>query len=444
MSATVVIGAGAAGLAAATVLEQAGVECDLVEKRDFTGGRIASARRDGFTMDLGAQFFFSRYPATFEVAEMVGMRDEIVAFKPRLGVVRDGRLLTLSMEPREFLKDLREAYRARLLLSNRGRLQALRFAAHLARLGRRLDFDDPLASGDLDGVSLADYMLKHFSRELLEYVAQPVASTLTLGMPEEISATHGLALAAYTPPKLLAPRGGMGTLADAMASRAGRVRLSTEVTRVIIERRKVVGVELERGAKRETLDARNVVCAVTANRAARILQDLRGPITAALERVRYSACRHVMFALEEQPFGSVFAIALPRREGFCFSGLTDNSNKTEGYAPPGKGMVHVFTYDRYAREMLDEPEESVKARVISELKRIEPSFPDEPLFTETFAWPEALCLARPGHFADVSAMREALADYEGLHLAGEYFGVPSVEAAVHSGMGAARQILLAT
>ncbi len=116
MANTVVVGGGTSGLAAATVLEQAGAGCTVIEKRGFAGGRIAGFRRDGFILDLGAQFLFSRYPATFEIAGRLGIRDEVVRFRPWLGVVRDGELYTLSMDPLDGLRDPLSAFRARRLL----------------------------------------------------------------------------------------------------------------------------------------------------------------------------------------------------------------------------------------------------------------------------------------------------------------------------------------
>jgi hypothetical protein len=41
----------------------------------------------------------------------------------------------------------------------------------------------------------------------------------------------------------------------------------------------------------------------------------------------------------------------------------------------------------------------------------------------------------------VQKLKIGLRDFEGLHLVGEYFGMPSVEAALHSGVKAAKKVL---
>ena len=64
----VVIGAGAAGLAAARALAEAGHRTAIVEARDRIGGRIWSQSLDGFPLpvEVGAEFVHGRPPATWD------------------------------------------------------------------------------------------------------------------------------------------------------------------------------------------------------------------------------------------------------------------------------------------------------------------------------------------------------------------------------------------
>lgn len=55
-----VIGAGWAGLTAASRLQSAGLDVVVVEKARGPGGRCATRRQDGFTFDHGAQYFTAR------------------------------------------------------------------------------------------------------------------------------------------------------------------------------------------------------------------------------------------------------------------------------------------------------------------------------------------------------------------------------------------------
>jgi monoamine oxidase len=70
-----VIGAGAAGLAAARDLSDAGLTVSILEARDRVGGRIYTVRPPGFGLpiELGAEFVHGRPPETFAIARAAGL-----------------------------------------------------------------------------------------------------------------------------------------------------------------------------------------------------------------------------------------------------------------------------------------------------------------------------------------------------------------------------------
>ena len=72
----VIIGAGAAGLAAASALARKGYRIALVEARDRLGGRVYTIRPPGATLpiELGADFVHGRPDETFALAEEAGVR----------------------------------------------------------------------------------------------------------------------------------------------------------------------------------------------------------------------------------------------------------------------------------------------------------------------------------------------------------------------------------
>lgn len=442
MGKTVVIGAGPAGLAAAYTLERAGVDCLVLEKRDFSGGRIYGKVVEGCTLDMGAQFFFSRYRETFDVMDKLGIGGELVKYRPYVGVLRDDNVYVVSQDIKEALMHPGMMLRAGRMLSSRGKMMAMKFAFKLAALGKKLDFNDPLKAIALDNVSFADYARKNFGDEILEYMAQPVASTLSLGIPEEISAAYGMALTWYIAPGLATLRKGIGQLADSMTGNIKDVRLSAAANRIVMEGRKVKGVEFSDGGGKEFVEADHVICGTLAPEAAGLLGDGLDPaIAGTLKDMKYSACTHVMMAVKGRPLGKLYAIATPRREGLCFSGITENAVKAPGYAPPDTGIIHAYTFGDFGREMLAMSDSAVRDRIISDIQRVVPTFPDEPIFTEIFRWPEAVCLTSPGQITAVQRMKVGLRDYPGLHLAGEYLGMGSVEAAIHTGVKAAEKVL---
>src|SRR5690242_8867985 len=71
----IVIGAGAAGMAAARALSAAGSTVVVLEARARIGGRILTVRTEGNDrpLELGAEFVQGRVPETLAIAERAGL-----------------------------------------------------------------------------------------------------------------------------------------------------------------------------------------------------------------------------------------------------------------------------------------------------------------------------------------------------------------------------------
>ena len=90
----VVIGAGAAGLAAARDLADAGLTVAIVEARNRIGGRILTLRPEGSALpiELGADFVHGRPPETFAIAKDAGLT--LVEQHGQAWTVANGKLVT--------------------------------------------------------------------------------------------------------------------------------------------------------------------------------------------------------------------------------------------------------------------------------------------------------------------------------------------------------------
>lgn len=442
MSKTVIVGGGCAGLAAAYTLEKAGMDCTVLEKRDFSGGRLYGTEKEGFTLDLGAQFFFTRYKTTYDLMRKLGIYDRRVSWLKPIGLMRGGKVYFANPDVMHNLKHPGDIFKfANGVLSGRGKLRAMKMGLDFMKMGKKLDFNDPLKAIELDTVSAADYARRMWGEEILEYIIQVVDSALTLGEPEDISAAYGFALLWWGAVGLSTTTKGMGYLASSLASGLKDVKLNTTATKIVLDGRNVKGVEFSDGSGTDFVEADHVICGTLANEAAALLPDLPASVLDALNRIKYSSCTHVMIATEGKAMGDTYAIATPRSEGLSVAGFTDNANKCSTYAPAGTTLMHCYTYGRYAREMLDWDEKRIERKMIDELKTVLPEYPDEPIFTEIFKWPEAVCLSTTGQITAVQRMKAELRDFSGLHLAGEYFAMPSVEGALTTGVKAAEKVL---
>lgn len=437
------IGAGAAGLSATYALRKAGVDVTTFEAGGHAGGRARCYERDGFIFDTGAQFMVSMCEVQTRLAREMGIADEIIPFELKIACWRDGRVYPLPAlgRPARMLRELPEVLRFRGL--------PLKVYPGLARvmaamLKRYINIDlrtmNPTCLLDLGDTSVADFVLEHGGREALDWMLAPMVAGLTLGEAEEVGISHLICLLGFYAGLELMERG-IGSLPAALYERCSdSVRLSTPVTRVVIENKAVRGVETGDGF----MDADHVICATTASVARDIMPDLPDAIRKPLETVRYSSTVHVMLAMERRllPEG-LYAVSLPRGAGSFLPALNECSEKSRYLAPPGAGLSHCVTYGRRGRELEGLPDDQVVRRVLEEVRRFLPGAKADPLMAEVVRWKEAICLESPGQFPAMYCLkRNNLRDVRGLHLAGEYmYLISSVEGALRSGEDAAAAVL---
>ena len=440
----IIIGGGISGLSALHTLRKAGIDAICLEATKKPGGRVASVRKEGFIMDVGAQFFFRYYDTCFGLCRELGLGDEIVPFpfKAALPDPKHGNKLTpilASIRPSDLPRVLLDLVRFRGV-SMKSIQQLIPLLPTLVARNRSLRFIRPGDNLDLDKESLSEFTIRKGGLEALESIIQPVAACMTLGEPEELGAGYGLGLLWYMINGLWTMRNGIGTVSERLHDMySDRIRCSMPASRVIIEKGKVKGVETRSGF----MDADAVICATTATKALEIIPDLPQSIIRPLRTVTYSKCCHVMFALEKRLLPSGwYAVALPRRTGSPMAGFADSSIKSSMYAPPGAGIVNCFTYGKYAAEMNEMPDTKVSRLVINDIKDYVPSMPRYPLFTEIYRYGEAVCTAGPGMLSAIHRMKEGYhKGASGLALAGEYMYMPSVDGAIRSGIDAAESML---
>ncbi len=374
----IIVGGGTAGLAAAHELRKKGLDYLVLESDAVAGGRLRSAYRDGYIMDLGVQFFFKFYDSLFGVCRDLGIEDDLVQFPFKVAMWRNGKLypMAASLDPKVMWGIRRDLVKFRGL-SPAAMAQAGPLMLKMFMRVRDLNFVDYERSLDMDDESLAEMAKRLGLTDALEELLQPVASCLTLGEPEEIGVGYGLALLWYCMNGLYSLKHGIGQLATAMyEENKDRVRLNTPVDRIVLENGKVKGVE----AKGEFIACDKVICAVTATKAQELMPDLPAELSSTLKKAIYSECCHVMFGL----YGRIFpedwyAVAATRKYGLSLAGATDNSCKSEYYAPSKAGIMHCFTYGKYAKELNTLPDEEVKKRMIARHPVHQPQHAGRPL-----------------------------------------------------------------
>ncbi len=427
-----VVGAGIAGLTTAHELTRAGLSVRVFEARDLVGGRMASHRHDGYTMDEGAEQIPSHgYRATWELVRRTGIPAEDL---PRIGgplaMWRDGTAHLGVSSPQGLLTGAG--------LRGRAWWDLARFTASTARQRRLFDPDRP-ESTPLGSATVAQ-LSRRYHPDLLDYLFQPVVGSFFGWHPDRSAAAPFVSLLLEVGPasSWRTYRDGMDTLARTLAADLDVVT-GTTVSSVDVDGGHTV-LTTDRGA----LSARAAVLCVPAPVATRLHTDRREPVRRFLDACTFTPTLKLSCLLD-RPLAPVaprpvYTLLTPEVEEPALAGIIVDHVKHPGRAPAGRGLLTLMTTPAAIPALLDAPDQEVADALVRPAARYVPGL--EAALTATFthrfrhglpeATPAALAL-RAGFAARQPGPVDYAGDWEYLR--------PSSEGAVRSAAGAAARVL---
>ena len=438
-----IVGGGAAGLGAAYTLKKLGLQPILLEENDQVGGRLRSDHVDGFTLDMGADFFCSSYDTTFRICEELGL--PLIPNRYTFGWFNNGRWSTTSpgLSPGSVLKRLNWGWRHGLFTPDGLRaLQRLR--REFKRDSRYLNYSGDNRLLELDGEeNFEDYLERLEVPDALK-VSLTGFLELTMGFADYSGQAYMrtyLAEILLKPTQIFVPERGAGALAGALADAcADVIRTSTAVRRVEMRGRSASAVVVDDG----TIEVDAVICAVPPSRVVEVLPDLPGPVRRTLSSISYSTGCRVVIGLDYPPLPPGWNGALYPEDDTPL--LVDRTINLPLCAPAGKSTLDLTTGRTRAKELIALDDEQIKIEMLNDARRNPPpgsSLPgyDDGLFSRVYRWNEAVCMGLPGMFVAVSnAFSQLRAEVPNLILAGDYTRVPSVNGALASGVQAAEEV----
>ena len=439
----VIVGGGAAGLAAAYTLKKRGIKPILLETRDQVGGRMAGDRVGGFLVDTGADFFCSSYDVTFRICEELGV--PLVRSKMKLGWYRKGRWATTTpgLSAANLIRNL-PAARSLGFLSPGSIRPANRLFRDIFRQAAQLRFSSEGRLEELDGdETFGAYLDRLGVPEPLKVSLQGFLE-MTMGHVELSGQAYMrtyLAEMLVNADKLCVPEEGAAALARALAAACGdAVHLSTAVRRVVIGNGAVTRVMTDEGP----VEADAVICAVPASKVTGLIPGLPAAIRHALGKVTYSSGCRVVIGLDHPPLPPGWHGALYPEDDTPL--LLDRSINLPSCVPPGKSTLDLIVGRDRGREMLSLADDEITQELLRGARRVPPpgsALPgdDEGIFTRVYRWREAVCMGRPGMFSAIADMRGHVGrDIRNLFFAGDYMRTPSVNGALVSGVDAAEEV----
>ena len=292
---------------------------------------------------------------------------------------------------------------------------------------------------DLETEYFGEFVRRECGENVLEYFAQPMVSAITFTHPKRIGLTFGLQIMwTILCGEAAVLRQGIGSLAEklvAECSGEGGIMTGTPVKRIVLENRKVNGVESDKGF----FEADTVICAATATRTLDMGPDLPEPMRQALSGVVYAPTINVAVAVDKvMSENGCGGGVLPRKAGYPICSIAFNSARSKTLVPEGCDSINCFLCGDDSLEIMKRSDGEIADTAVRYLKELLPRMSKHVLFSKVARWPEANYLMPPGCCTAVKYMRDNhYRDVESLFLCGEYMYTGSCESALASGVAAA-------
>jgi protoporphyrinogen oxidase len=425
----IIIGAGIGGLSAGYWLSQRGYEVEILEALDRPGGRMATMERKGDKVDVGAQFFHSNYIHSFDLMDAFNLRRTLKEITANVHFkFADGGELEFTP---------RTAYMNGLGLSNNAKLYwfALKHIIFAQRPPMyRIEEDRP----ELDDVEIASFFKKPAERKLRDlFTAIALASNMT--EPEWMNLYHFLQLLRidmFTKYSVLT--GGNASLSDEMA-RSLPVRCDSPVRQLVVEKGRVIGVQLEEdGSVRK---AGHVIVAAAAPSVGRMLPDELAEQREFFESVVQAPLPMPVFFLDRPVKKDVWAYFNQPTVKRTFSFAVDGSVKCPDMVPSGKGVVSAWSCYPNTLELVDKPDDEITKKALEDLEAMIPGITGWVEEARVFWHKEAGMGHYPtGSYRRVLDFKKKAKDLKGVSFVSDIFGGCFMEAAMVSAAEAVRRV----
>ncbi len=492
MKRILIIGGGAAGLAAAYKVRRAAseghdVDFLLVEKDRRLGGKIRTeivpdlsgpgpsspdaSGQGTFIVDGGPDCFLTEKPACHRIARLTGILDQELPTddsRRRTWILARGRLHEMPDGVMMFAPTKFVPFMTTGLFSWPGKI----------RMGMDLFIPrKKVLPGQLNDETLESFVVRRMGRECLDRLAEPLVGGVHASNPVQMSLaatfprllemeqTYGSLLKAFLALRRKVeemrrkypvkpgekPRTfftsfekGMQQLTDGMAEAAGRDNIRTDATVASLHRlgQDSWSLELSDGSK---INGNAVIIATESWAAEPLIRPLDPAIADALGDIPCSSSATISMAFREAEVGfdlNAFGVLCPQVERSPLMAATYSSTKWPGRAPKGKVLLRGFVGGPHNQKILERSDEELVETVLGEFQKILGlNGKARPLFSRIFRWHLGMPQYTLGHLDRVRLIEWHAAQIPGLALAGGSYTGVGVPNCIESGERAVSKVL---
>jgi protoporphyrinogen/coproporphyrinogen III oxidase len=428
-AATIVIGAGIAGLTAAFQIKKAGQDVLVLDMNNYVGGRMANVEWEGFLVDIGAKFVTTADKSLLDMVDELGLTDQMVSSDEglRITIYRDGKLHSAN-----FLSI--PSYFGWSGVSLKARLAMLKLLPHFLQVGK-LESPYHLERSSLPDTNetFEQFFKERISEEMFEYWAIPMFETMCSYKGEDISRKAFLTMmTSYMNANSVTFRDGIGMLPERLAEQV-EVELTAQVKGIRINSDgSGAYVHYSAGGQSKTISAERVVVAVQGNHVLPLFDEPRPAWKAFFPKVHYSSGAlhyHIADTDFQPPVKGTF---VPRSTGLPINSISFNTYQD------GRWLV-LTDPSVYSFDMAQNPDE-LAAQAQEVAGTIFPALKGTFRTHRIFKWRDKLPTFRPGYLDALARFWEN--PQEGpVYFCGDYFAGPSTGAALYTGMECADRVL---
>jgi oxygen-dependent protoporphyrinogen oxidase len=429
----IVVGAGLAGLTAGYKLKQAGWDVTVLEAGSYAGGRSATVRDGGYSIDTAATQLSSGYKEYLALVDEVGLSSELMECSQIVGIARDGRVV--EIDGNNVLSGPLSP-----IVSLGSKFTVLKTLIDKLCLKPRLNYLDISDNHANDDESFRDYGLRRLSREAYDFLAAPLLRGNFLRNPDRATKLEWFAITDnFAGQKMLTMRGGITRLPTLLASMFD-TRLNAPATRVEQQGDKVAVSWTEQGQDRsETVDA--CVIATRLPEAMAIspaYAQLAAPLGAKL---RYSRGLLVHLGFRKTTHSKTIGVFLPQQENKEIALIWVEHNKTPECAPPGHSLITCYFDDACTDDCYNMADEKVIDIARRYLEKLFPELEGQCDLSRVSRWPLAISYPEPGVYREIHKLKTQIAPTDRIQYAADYFTCTGQNSAIHYGKRAAENLV---
>jgi len=309
----VVIGAGLAGLAAARQIKSRGRSVIVVEAQDGVGGRVRTAKVDGFLLDRGFQVLLTAYPELKTQIDISAL--DLKMFSSGALVMRDGRSSVVTDPFREPRRAAATVFAPVGTLTDKLRIAALRWRVMHRNAPKILKSEDLSTTDALRDLGFSETMIDRFFRPLFGGIQLDPELRTSRRMFEIIFKSLSEGQSAL-------PANGMSAIPEQMATNLGteNIFLNTQATKIETGAVTTVAGRVETSA---------VVVATDQPSASELLRT---------NEIASRVVGCVYFSADAPPTHEKFVVLDGTGKGPVLNAAI-LSNIAPSYAPPGKHLI---------------------------------------------------------------------------------------------------------